>query len=299
MANIVEVYNMQYPVDFIGIKQGFTSSHRGIDFGWNLLYGGTNANIYAVADGIVLSIQNQYTGGNVLLIKHDNGLISEYGHLKDNSIRVKVGEKVSRGQWVANMGNTGYYKDNGKWVRVPYHLHFGLYKGTTLNYNVDKFVNPLDYLEVYSNQTVSVKTKKEYGSKIKYHSTDIIKYVYNVDDEGLVVHKAPNEKATNKLLKAGTEVHVAEEQGRWSKIGNNEWVYSAYLSDTKPNVKVVTGVTDPPLIVHNAPSLKAKQVGSLYNGDTLEVYKTKKVGTINWAKVSREEERWTSNRYLK
>jgi len=299
MANVAVVYNMQYPVDYIGITQGFSASHNGLDLGWSLLHGGKNAKIYAVADGTVLSIQNQYTGGNVLIIKHNNGLISEYGHLQDNSIKVKVGDKVSRGQWVANMGNTGYVYQNHKWVRVPYHLHLGLYKGETLDYGKNRWVNPLEYLEVYPNQAVASKTTKEYGSRIKYHTENAKKYVYNVDDEGLVVHKSPNGKSTNKMLKAGTEVNVTETQGSWSKIGTNEWVFSAYLSDTKPDVKIVTGLTDPPLIVHNAPSLKAKQVGSLYNGDALEVYKTKKVGTINWAKVSREEERWTSNKYLK
>ena len=39
------------------------------------------------------------------------------------------------------------------------HLHFGLYKGTSINYkNKDKFVDPLRYLNVYDNQHVNDKS---------------------------------------------------------------------------------------------------------------------------------------------
>ena len=63
----------------------------------------------------------------------------------------------------------------------------------------------------------------------------------------------------------------------------------------KPKVKTVTGVKKPPLNVRNKPSTTGKVVGALYNGDTVQIYKTSK----GWAKVSKEEERWTSSSYLK
>ena len=42
--------NLRYPVRFIGITQGFTSSHMAIDLGWNNNYGGKNVLIYACGD---------------------------------------------------------------------------------------------------------------------------------------------------------------------------------------------------------------------------------------------------------
>ena len=154
---------MQYPLEYNGIKQGFTKGvHNGIDLGWNLLHGGTHAKVYCVDDGVVHSIQSQRTGGNVLIVKHSNGFFSEYGHL--SKIVVKLGQKVKRNEYIANMGNTGY--SNGK--RVPFHLHFGLYKANEFSYSVNKWVNPIDYLELYLYQSFSKNTIKEYGSKLKY-----------------------------------------------------------------------------------------------------------------------------------
>lgn len=182
---------MQYPLVYNGIKKGFSKTgHKGLDLGWNLLYGGTNAKIYCVEDGVVHSIQHQYTGGNVLIVKHNNGFFSEYGHL--SKIVVREGEHVSKNQYIANMGNTGYYQDKkGKWVRVPFHLHFGLYKGDTFSYGVNKWVNPINYLELYSYQKFSDDTIKQYGSKLKYHvdtpTTGIYKTKYNMN-----IRKSPN-----------------------------------------------------------------------------------------------------------
>ena len=276
---------MQYPVNYISIPQGFGNGHKGIDFGWfSLIH--HHQPILAVADGIVIYAKYQATGGNVIHVKHDNGFVSEYGHLQD--VSVKLGQRVTMGQQIARMGDTGKV--------TAEHLHFGLCKGDKITYtSADKWVNPLDYLEVYKGQTVNDKAKKEYGNQIKYHVDEIIRYVYNVDDEGLVVHASPNGRATGELLKAGTRVVVYDKQGLYSKIGDNRWVYSAFLANKKPNVKTVYGVKNPPLNVRNKPNPKGKVVGKLYNGDTVQVYKTKN----GWAKTSKQAERWTSGNYLK
>lgn len=179
---------MQYPLVYNGIKQGFSKTkHKGIDLGWNLLYGGLTAKVYSVEDGIVHSIQHQYTGGNVLIIKHNNGFFSEYGHL--SKIVVNVGDHVSRNQYVANMGNTGYIQSTGE--RVPYHLHFGLYKGQSFSYGVNNWVNPINYLELYSYQKFSDATIKEYGKKLKYHVDTPTKGVYKAN-YNMNIRKSPN-----------------------------------------------------------------------------------------------------------
>ena len=279
---------MQYPVNYIAITRPFIKgSHYGIDFGWfSVLHRGMP--IYAVDDGEVVYNQYQTSGGYVIHIRHNNGFVSEYGHLKAGSIKVKVGSKVQRGEQIANMGETGHC--NGM------HLHFGLYKGKSINYGTkNNFVDPMKYLELYKGQTLNDKTKKLYGNNIIVHKDDATKYVYNVDDEGLVVRKAPNGVATGELLHAGTQVTVYETSGLFSCIGDNKWVASAYLSNTKPKTKVVKGVTHPPLNVRNQPSVNSEVVGTVNNGVSVQVYKTKN----GWSKVSKQEERWVSSNYLK
>lgn len=190
----------RYPLNFIGITQGFSNSHKGIDLGWHKTH---NAPVYAAADGQVIYYKFQKTGGNVIHIKHSNGFVSEYAHLKDNSIKVKVGDKVKMGQQIANMGATGQYYDSDakKWKNVPEHLHLGLCKGTKITYtSKDKWVNPIDYLEVYPEQEVSKTTQKNYGSKIKYHDEKWTKGTYEMLKEKYI-RKSPKIANNEKKVK--------------------------------------------------------------------------------------------------
>ena len=67
--------------------------------------------------------------GRMLEVDHGFGITTVYGHL--NSIRVKKGQAVERGDVIATVGNTG--QSTGP------HLHFEL--------RADGYpVNPLDYL---------------------------------------------------------------------------------------------------------------------------------------------------------
>lgn len=74
--------------------------------------------IYASAEGIVIESkgngQYNYGYGNLIKIQHFNGTMTVYGHLSE--VLVKEGEKVSQGQLIGRMGNTG--NSNGC------HLHF-------------------------------------------------------------------------------------------------------------------------------------------------------------------------------
>ena len=149
---------MRYAVNEIFISQKFSKSHRGIDLGW---FDNPHQPVYSVCDGKVIDIQKQTTGGNVIHILYTNGAVSlgyvcEYGHLQYNSIKVKIGEYVKKGQEIALMGKSG---KNCK----GYHLHFGLYKGNSINYKVDKWIDPIKYLCVYKDQKVYSSTSKLYN----------------------------------------------------------------------------------------------------------------------------------------
>ena len=89
---------MRYPVNYISITQGY---HQGksLDFGW---CSHKYQNIMSVADGVVLKTEKQKTGGNCIFVKHDDGIVSLYGHL--DTMVVKKGQKVSLGQKIGTMG---------------------------------------------------------------------------------------------------------------------------------------------------------------------------------------------------
>ncbi len=85
--------------------------HKGIDIG-----APKGTTIYASASGTVASTTTGWGGGygNHLIISHGNGVQTLYGHC--TTLLVKAGQKVSQGQAIATVGNTGNSYGN--------HLHF-------------------------------------------------------------------------------------------------------------------------------------------------------------------------------
>lgn len=63
--------------------------------------------------------------GNYVLIDHGNGEYSLLGHLQKASLAVKIGDKVTRGQAVARIGNSGSSNNP--------HVHYELRTGKNLN----------------------------------------------------------------------------------------------------------------------------------------------------------------------
>ncbi len=61
--------------------------------------------IVAPANGVVTYAGKKRLLGNYLVIDHGYGLVTSYGHLA--KMNVKRGEKIKRGEIVAQMGNTG------------------------------------------------------------------------------------------------------------------------------------------------------------------------------------------------
>ena len=85
--------------------------------------------IHAARGGIVIEVAStNFRGGldperdgasaNIVRILHDDGTHAVYAHLNWNSIRVKPGDVVERGQYIAESGNTGF--SSGP------HLHFAV-----------------------------------------------------------------------------------------------------------------------------------------------------------------------------
>lgn len=79
---------------------GASSNHMAIDIG---VPEGTRV---SASDGGKVIKTGLYSGyGNVVMIDHGNGVVTQYSHL--SKVAVRTGQKVSRGQEVALSGNTG------------------------------------------------------------------------------------------------------------------------------------------------------------------------------------------------
>jgi murein DD-endopeptidase MepM/ murein hydrolase activator NlpD len=71
---------------------------------------------------------------NNILILHDDGTVAFYGHLKQNSVVVRVDQRVVQGQRIAASGNSG------NTLGEP-HLHFGVYQSWPATEGFDVAVN--------------------------------------------------------------------------------------------------------------------------------------------------------------
>ncbi|MFV0334361.1 MAG: DUF5930 domain-containing protein [Tropicimonas sp.] len=74
--------------------------HNGID-----LAGAHGTPIYATADGVVVKSGWQSGYGRMIKIRHEFGIETWYGHL--SRAQVSEGQRVSKGQRIGDMGNTG------------------------------------------------------------------------------------------------------------------------------------------------------------------------------------------------
>ncbi len=116
-----------------------------------LIYG---TDVLAAADGTVVHVldglDDQVPGdlpgtsipldeadGNTVVVDIGDGLYMMYGHLKKGSVAVEVGDEITEGQVIANVGNTGNSS-------AP-HLHFHVMDGPSplasngRPYVIDKF----------------------------------------------------------------------------------------------------------------------------------------------------------------
>lgn len=105
--------------------------HNGVDFA-----APTGANMYAVADGYVLLAGPARGYGNWIVIEHDNGMYSIYGHMYSHQLYVHSGQRVSKGQHIADVGSAG--------TSTGSHLHYSLASG--FNGNTFTYVNPANYI---------------------------------------------------------------------------------------------------------------------------------------------------------
>ena len=95
---------------------------------WGALHDGTDiagcgygSNIFSAESGTVVTVSYKFDNGQYITIRHDNGYYTMYAHLCSGCTYVKVGDRVTRGQPIGGMGQTGF--------ATGVHLHFAIWTG--------------------------------------------------------------------------------------------------------------------------------------------------------------------------
>ena len=152
------------------------------------------------------------TGGHyICLMSLDNSTITVYDPYVYSTKFSTASRKSAR---VVLDGNTAYVSESSFKTYANY-KYFWIFS------NDEGEGNP--------NTTSSTKTTSTTAN------TSYTRYVNVKSNSNLYVRKKASKSSTivDKLTR-GTKVTVYETSGKWSRIGTNKWVYTDYLSKTKP-----------------------------------------------------------------
>ena len=195
---------------FCEITQGFINGHRGLDLvGKNY----TIDDIISYDSGQVLMAVTGYGNGagegvnwrygNFVKVLHDNGTVCLYAHME--YVSVKVGQRVSKGQVLGRMGNSGNSFGG--------HLHWEFWTKNDYNSNID----PAPYL-----------APKEPVVLPKSVERDKNKRQFQIDyNDNLRIRKEPNLAGEIVgILNAGIYDFTEEKYNdsfNWVKVKDNMW----------------------------------------------------------------------------
>lgn len=192
--------------------QGFggSNNHRGLDL---VGKGYTIDDIVSYdAGNVLMSVTGYGNGqgegvnwryGNFVKIQHDDGTVCLYAHMEYTS--VKVGQRVSKGQVIGRMGNSG--NSNGG------HLHWEFWSRNDYYFNVD----PSPYL-----------APKEPVVLPKPVERDKNKRQFQVDyNDNLRVRETPNGNILGILNKGIYDFISTEKNGGYEWVKLKDGMYSA------------------------------------------------------------------------
>jgi murein DD-endopeptidase MepM/ murein hydrolase activator NlpD len=140
---------LAYPMRFRRISSPFGRRYHPILHKWRMhdgidLVNRVGTPIHTVADGKVVYRGWMRGYGNVVEVKHRNGYLTLYGHLKGFA-HIRVGQYVRQGQTIAYMGNTG--------LSTGPHLHFGVMHN-------GRWINPLKIKQQAKTRLYGKKRKQ-------------------------------------------------------------------------------------------------------------------------------------------
>ncbi len=240
--------------------------HTGTDIKLNL-----NDEVYSAFDGVV-RMAKRYSGyGNIVVIRHPNGLETCYSHL--NKIKVKVNQEVKAGDLVGLGGRTGR--------ATTTHLHFETrFLGQPFNseklLDFQNFTLKTDTFVIDKNTFMKSKkfkyVKNKRGKKVKVYIND------NEDDQEIdnqeIINTPINFQTTdtniflvyNDITNKVDTLSVISPKDPFSKV---ETVSENTVNDNKKDLKVAIEKSN----LKNKSKSKDKKIKSatykVRSGDTL------------------------------
>ncbi len=165
-AKQVEGFLLSRPIPNARITSRFTlrrwhpilhkyRAHLGVDFGAR-----RGTPIRAAGSGRVIYAAYSRGYGNVVKIRHTDGYVTLYAHMKKFKRGIRRGKHVKKGQVIGYVGSTG--------LSTGPHLHFGLYKN-------GRAINPLRVVQVATiklkgrAKKAFLKLKKNYDESLMLH----------------------------------------------------------------------------------------------------------------------------------
>jgi len=163
-----------------GIRHG--RNHQGIDLSLP-----TGSPLYAVFDGKVRLSMYMKGYGNLVIIRHDNGLETFYGHMSRRD--VQPGDIVHAGQVIGLSGNTG--RSTGP------HLHFET-RFDGLAFDPQRII---DFETADLKQRIMVLKRRYFSASSRYDQNFDDEYLNEEDDKkALEEKKKRDEEAARKAM---------------------------------------------------------------------------------------------------
>ncbi len=142
-----------------GWRARFGRMHRGVDLNLNV-----GDSVVSAFDGKVRLVKYEAGGyGHYIVVRHDNGLETVYGHLSRTLVR--PGQRVRAGQLIAKGGNTG--RSTGP------HLHFETrFMGLAVNPEaIIDFENKVTHKDIFTFDKKTYERAQVYGPKASTKKT--------------------------------------------------------------------------------------------------------------------------------
>ena len=112
---------LRSPLEFSRVTSGFGirrhpilqqwRAHQGVDYG-----APAGTKVRATGDGVVVFAGQRSGYGNLIVLRHHGGYSTYYAHLRDFARGLRIGTRVSQGDTIGHVGQTG-------WATGP-HLHY-------------------------------------------------------------------------------------------------------------------------------------------------------------------------------
>lgn len=240
---------------------GEVMTHGGVDIAPTNSPGLGNVNIIAAKDGKVIypyivnkndcpSGSYRECGGgygNFVMIEHDDGTITLYAHMYENTITVSYGDTVKAGQVIGKMGSSG----NSTGMHLHFEVRVGGQRVDPMNYISEENKRPkkqtTTYVEGNENTQTVCLTLKNAGysdvavaaimGNIKMESGFNPSAVNYIDCIGLV--QWCYGRATNLKNTYGSNWNVISNQLEFIlyELDNSESAAKTYLNDNNINVR--------------------------------------------------------------